>query len=120
MKINSDFSLNQLQIKQNNLIEAENKFKGLLAKKIDKSGEGNDKIAEDEELRKVSQDFEAIFVNMMFKQMRSSVFKSGLLDGGMSREIFEDMYYNQISKSAAENNELGIAEMIYQQLSNKS
>jgi len=120
MKINSDFSINQLQIKQNNLIDADNKFKKLLAKKVDRSEEGGGKPKEDKELRKVSQEFESIFINMMFKQMRSSVFKSDLLDGGMSKEIFEDMYYNEISKSAAKNNELGIAEMIYQQLSNKS
>jgi len=120
MKINSDFSINQLQIKQNNLVDAENKFKNLLAKKTNESEKENKETEEDKELKKVSQEFEAIFVNMMFKQMRSSVFKSGLLDGGMSREIFEDVYYNEVSKSAAESNELGIAEVIYQQLSNKS
>lgn len=123
MKINNDIYINQMQLKQKNLTDSESRFKELLAKKTDKvinKPKANENIREDQELRKVSQEFEAIFINMMFKQMRSSISKSGLIDGGMGEEIFEDMYYDKLSKTAAEKNELGLAEMIYQQLSNKS
>ena len=45
------------------------------------------------ELYKVSVEFEALFIKQMLDVMRKTVKKEGLLNGGMSEEIFEDMLY---------------------------
>ncbi|TDX59186.1 rod-binding protein [Orenia marismortui] len=115
MKINSDLSLNKLATSQSDLKKSEQKFKDYLSKQVN----NKDNSAEDQELKAVSKQLESVFLNMMFKQMRKSVVKSDLLDSGLSREIFEDMYYNKVAESASKRNELGLAKLVYQQLSNK-
>ncbi|MBM7556996.1 rod-binding protein [Halanaerobacter jeridensis] len=67
-------------------------------------------------IKKLSQEYESIFVSMMFKQMDKAGFKSDLIDTGLSEDIYKDMYYNKIAKKAAFESELGIAESMYQQL----
>ncbi|EMK02245.1 rod binding protein [Leptospira sp. B5-022] len=64
-----------------------------------------------------SVEFESIFVKMMLKEMKSTVHKSGLIDGGYAEEIFEDMLYDEYSKNLSANSSLGLAEQIYQSLS---
>lgn len=68
------------------------------------------------QLKKVSNKFESIFVGMMFKEMKDAGFKSKLLDSGLQRDIFEDMYYDKLAKKTAKNSKLGIAEATYRQL----
>lgn len=68
------------------------------------------------ELYKVSLQFEAIFIKQMLSVMRNTVNKSGLIEGGMAEEIFEDMLYDEYAKKMAESRQLGIADIIYQQL----
>ncbi len=64
-----------------------------------------------------SVEFESIFVKMMLKEMKSTVHKTGLIEGGYAEEIFEDMLYDEYSKNISANSSLGIAEQIYQSLS---
>ncbi|MDX1958296.1 MAG: rod-binding protein [Leptospiraceae bacterium] len=63
-----------------------------------------------------SVEFESIFVNMMLKEMRKSVGKSGLISGGHAEEIFEDLLYDEYSKEISKNSSLGIAEQVYESL----
>ena len=74
------------------------------------------KIDKSSRLYKVSQEFEAIFIKQMLNVMRKSVSKSGLMDGGMAEEIFEDMLYDEYAQKMAETGSFGIANMIYKQL----
>ena len=67
-------------------------------------------------LYKVSQEFEAIFIKQMLNVMRKSVGKTGLLDGGLAEEFFEDMLYDEYAEKMAESGSFGIADMIYRQL----
>lgn len=67
-------------------------------------------------IKKLSQEYESIFVSMMFKQMDQAGFKSDLIDTGLSEDIYKDMYYDEIAKKAAVKSKLGIAESMYQQL----
>ncbi|MBP7284031.1 MAG: rod-binding protein [Leptospiraceae bacterium] len=64
-----------------------------------------------------SVEFESIFVKMMLSQMKKSVEKSGMIDGGHAEEIFEDMLYDEYAKNISKNESLGIAEEIYKSLS---
>ncbi len=43
-------------------------------------------------IRKFSQDFEALFVQRLMKEMRKSVPKGGLMDKDLSMEWFEEMF----------------------------
>jgi len=76
----------------------------------------NGTIDKTSKLYKVSQEFEAIFIKQMLNVMRKSVAKTGLLDGGMAEEFFEDMLYDEYAEKMAESGSFGIADMIYRQL----
>jgi len=64
-----------------------------------------------------SVEFESIFVKMMLKEMKASVHKEKLIDGGYAEEIFEDMLYDEYAKNISKNESLGLAEEIYRQMS---
>ena len=71
----------------------------------------------DKKLLNVCQQFEAIFINQMLSAMRQTVDKSGLLDGGMAQGIYKDMLYQQYADEMAKTANLGIARLMYNQLS---
>jgi Rod binding domain-containing protein len=77
---------------------------------------GKSQIDKASRLYKVSQEFEAIFIKQLLNVMRKSISKTGLMDGGMAEEIFEDMLYDEYAKKMAESGSFGIADMIYKQL----
>ncbi|MBN2435277.1 MAG: rod-binding protein [Spirochaetes bacterium] len=62
-------------------------------------------------------EFESIFVKQMFNEMRKTVHKGEILNGGHAEEIFEDLLYDEYAKSVSKNSNLGIAKMLYSQLS---
>lgn len=68
-------------------------------------------------LYKASVEFEAILIKQMLNAMKKSVPKSGLIDGGMAEEFFEDMLYDEYAKKMAETARFGLADMIVRQLS---
>ncbi len=64
-----------------------------------------------------SVEFESMFVKIMLTQMRKTIEKGELLHGGYAEEIFEDMLYDEYAKEISKNASLGLAEQIYQTLS---
>lgn len=73
-----------------------------------------------QELKKACQEFEAIFLNNLLKSMRQTVSKSDLFGSSQQEDMFRDMMDSEISKSAAKTNSMGIADMIYRQMSGES
>ena len=71
---------------------------------------------DDQQLRKVCNQFEQIFLQMMYKQMKSSVDKSELLSGGYAGEVFESMLDEKLMENASDTSALGISDMLYKQL----
>ncbi|MBW5411246.1 flagellar biosynthesis protein FlgJ, partial [Brachyspira hampsonii] len=71
---------------------------------------------EKKRLRQVSEDFEALMINQMLKEMRKTVNKSGLIDGGMAEQIFEDMLYDEYAKEFSKTKTFGLADIIYNQM----
>ena len=71
-------------------------------------------------LYQVSVEFEAILIKQMLNAMRKSVPKSGLVDGGMAEEFFEDMLYDEYAKNMAETAQFGLGDLIVKQLSAES
>jgi hypothetical protein len=70
----------------------------------------------DTELKKVAQDFEAIFMRMLFKQMRNTVEKSGFLGNSQTMEFFENMKDEQTADQLAKAGGIGIGKVIYEKL----
>jgi len=63
------------------------------------------------------REFESIFVNMMLKEMRGTVEKSGLIDGGQAEDIFSDMLYDEYAKGMTKAAGFGLADSVYLELS---
>lgn len=71
---------------------------------------------EKEELKSVCEEFESIFLNMVFKEMRNTVIDGGLIEKDTGYNIFEDMYFEELSKEASNKDDgIGIAKMLYEQ-----
>ncbi|MCX7025051.1 MAG: rod-binding protein [Spirochaetes bacterium] len=75
------------------------------------------KIDTESPLWKSCQDFEAIFIKMMLKQMKATVDKAGLVSGGYAEEIFDDMLTDEYAGSMSKNAKFGLSESLYRQLS---
>lgn len=75
-------------------------------KNIDRSGKLYEQCVE----------FESLFVQMMLKEMRATVGKTDLLDGGFAQDVFEDMLYEERAKSMAKNAGFGLADQVYLEL----
>ena len=72
---------------------------------------------EAEQLRKAAKDFEAVFMSEVLKGMRETVHKEDMFHGGAGEDMFEGLLDDEISKRIAGQGSLGIAEMLYRDLS---
>lgn len=70
-----------------------------------------------EELKKTCVDLEALFVSQLLKEMRDTVPKSGLMDGGQAEEIYTSLLDSHLSREIASNGSLEFAKKLYEQLS---
>lgn len=85
--------------------------------KVDKLNKSSKVSPKDQQqVRKLAEDFEAIFLDIMFQSMRKTVPKSELVDGGNSEEIFRGMLDSEYSKMMAQENATGIAMNIEKEL----
>ena len=69
------------------------------------------------ELKKATQNFEAIFVNMLIKSMWKTIPESGLLEKNSATNIYEGIIQSALSEEISRSGGLGMAEMLYQQIS---
>jgi flagellar protein FlgJ len=72
---------------------------------------------DEKKLMDACRSLEAVFVNMMFKQMYSTIQKSGLVDGGFAEEVYNDMLIEKYAEEATKGSGLGLAQMMFKQLS---
>ena len=79
----------------------------------------HDKESEKRKLMEACHDMEAIFISKMLKEMRKNVGRSEWLHGGFAEEIFEDMLYDEYSKQMSKNSNMGLAKMLYEEMSKK-
>lgn len=71
-------------------------------------GSGREKLA--------LQELEHLFAYTLLQELRKSVPKDGLFDGGPQQRFFEDLLDDMLSAEWARTGELGIARMIEEQL----
>ncbi len=69
-------------------------------------------------LKSACQDFEAMFLANMLKSMRKTVEKTNLFGSDSGEETFQEMMDNEVSKAAAKTSSMGIADMMYRQVTN--
>ncbi len=69
------------------------------------------------ELQKATQDFEAVLLNMVIKAMWKTIPESGLFEKNNSTQIYEGLMHTSLSEEMARNGGMGIAKVLYQQLS---
>ena len=78
-------------------------------------GPGVKKIDEGK-LKKACGDFESIFISQMLKEMRKSIPKSGLLDGGSQQDAYLSLFDEELSKSMAKRGGIGLGKILYQNI----
>ena len=92
-----------------------NNDSSILHTKMEKIKENKD----DEALRKACKEFEAIFLSMMFKEMKKTIPENGLIEKSTGTKIFEEMYFEELSNEIAnKDGGLGIGKMLYEQFKN--
>lgn len=71
-----------------------------------------------EELKELARQFESIFVNLLMKSMRATVPKDGMLSS-FSMDMYQSMFDEEVANatSESEGKGLGLAEVLYSQLS---
>jgi len=63
-----------------------------------------------------AEQFESYFMEQMFKVMKKNVPKNKMFHGGFAEDIFDEMLLTERTSAMSHNSELGLAEMIYQQM----
>ncbi|PYG88276.1 flagellar protein FlgJ [Ruminiclostridium sufflavum DSM 19573] len=71
---------------------------------------------EDAELKKVCNEFEGIFLRMMFKQMRATVPKSDYFSSDSATDMYNSMLDDELCDIAAQRG-IGLGDMMYKQMS---
>ena len=90
-----------------------------MSKNISKSisCDNSPKEIESEKLKNVCQAFESLFLAQVMKEMRATVPKSELFDGGQAEEIYTSMLDEKFSEEISTNGSLGLAKKLYESLS---
>ena len=70
-------------------------------------------------LKKTCQDFEAIFVQSLFKSMRKTVPDGGVFKKDNATAIYQDMLDQEIAKNISQKQSVGLAEKMYRQMEKK-
>ncbi|MBN2401246.1 MAG: rod-binding protein [Spirochaetes bacterium] len=105
----------------------ENKFQNFLNQSLNRSTEDKNNIYSannhqkqiDTKLMNVCIEMESIFVSRMLKEMRNTLPEEKLIDGGFAEKIFEDMLYDEYALNLSKTSNLGLAKMLYEDLSGK-
>lgn len=71
---------------------------------------------EDKKLREACKGVEAMFMNMMYKQMRATVPDNELFGTSNADKIFQDMLDTEMVNKMADAGGFGLADVLYRQL----
>ncbi len=77
-----------------------------------------EKGMDEAKLKKACQDFEAVFIGQIWKQMRSSVPKEGLLHS-KEEENYLSMFDQELSVKMSRSGGIGLSDMLYANLSER-
>ena len=72
--------------------------------------------AKSESMRRVAQEFEALFLSEMLAPVFESVDTDGLFGGGQSEKIFRSMMVQEYGKAIAQSGGVGIADAVQREI----
>ncbi|NLX19585.1 MAG: hypothetical protein GXY53_09960 [Desulfobulbus sp.] len=72
--------------------------------------------ADRETLKKSCQDFEAIFIQSLFKAMRKTVPGNSLFSRNSTTAMFEEMIHQELAATMARTQSIGLAGQMYRQM----
>lgn len=75
------------------------------------------KDQKDKELKEACKGFESMFLNMMYKQMRATVPTDELFGESNAQKIYQEMHDEKLMDNIANSGGVGLADMLYKQLS---
>ena len=84
--------------------------------KLGKPISSNTNEAQKVKLRKATEGFEAIFIRLLLKTMRSTIPDGGMFGKGAVGEIYGDMMDNTLAEVMSRRSILGLADTLYRQL----
>ena len=91
------------------------RLQGKLSRARELSGKANE-----DQLRSATQEFEALFLSYMLKVMRSTVGSEKEESSSLGKDVYMEMFDNEIALNIARVRSLGIGEMMYRQLTAQS
>ena len=78
------------------------------------------KAGEDpEKLKDLAEQFEAIFIQQMYKEMRRTIPDNGLIERGNADEIYQQLQDREAARITASQGGIGLAELMLQQMMEK-
>ena len=70
-----------------------------------------------EKLKEAAQQFEAIFIQQMYKEMRKTIPDDGLIQRGNAEDIYAQLQDMEAAKITAQQGGIGLTDLMMQQLS---
>jgi flagellar protein FlgJ len=74
----------------------------------------------DAELGDACRQMESLFIHHLFKEMRSTIHKSGFISGGRAEEIYTSMLDAEMAAKISTRGGIGLSEMLLHQLGSRS
>jgi len=71
----------------------------------------------DKDLEVACRDFESLFVNYLMQKMRDTIPDNSLFGGGQAEKIYSGMLDNEVAKSVSQQRGIGLAALMYAQMS---
>lgn len=71
---------------------------------------------DEKKLKEACRNFEAIFINMMFSQMKKTVEKANLFGESYAEDMYNDMLIEKYSEELSKNKGIGLGDVMYRQL----
>ena len=65
----------------------------------------------DPRLAAACAEFESLFLNQLFKEMRATIPKAGLIDGGNAEAIYTSLLDTELARGLAQRGGIGLAEL---------
>ncbi len=91
-----------------------------LVRSSGKSGLGGLRQKDSARLKKACQGVESLFINMMLKEMRNTVPKSGLFGDSLQKDIYTSLFDQHIAEAVSGTGHgIGIADMLFECLSTR-
>jgi|DewCreStandDraft_3_1066083.scaffolds.fasta_scaffold00311_12 flagellar protein FlgJ len=71
---------------------------------------------EREKLKRATQEFEALFLAYLLREMRAGLGKGGILPMGFAEEVYRDLLDGEVARAVAKAGGIGLWRLLYDRL----